>query len=72
MAKTLGMKSIALTGSRGDLRELADVAVCVPSETTAHIQETHLAIEHVICHLVERALFAQGIDGESSAELRAA
>jgi D-sedoheptulose 7-phosphate isomerase len=71
-AKTLGMKSIALTGSRGDLRELADVAVCVPSETTAHIQETHLAIEHVICHLVERALFAQGIDGESSAELRAA
>jgi phosphoheptose isomerase len=71
-ARMLGMKSIVLTGRGGDLRELADVAVCVPSETTAHIQETHLAIEHVICHLVERALFAHGIDGESTAKLRAA
>src|SRR5262249_272459 len=71
-AQMLGIKSIVLTGSRGDLRDLADVAICVPSETTAHIQETHLAIEHIICHLVERALFAQAIDEQSSAELRAA
>jgi len=71
-ARKFSIKSIVLTGNRGDLRELADVAICVPSITTAHIQETHLAIEHVICHLVERALFAQGIDDESTAELRAA
>jgi D-sedoheptulose 7-phosphate isomerase len=71
-ARMVGMKSIVLTGKRGELGELADVAICVPSETTAHIQETHLTIEHVICHLVERALFAHGTDSQSSAELRAA
>src|SRR5262245_10553453 len=53
MARRSLMKSVVLTGNRGPLRELADVAVCVPSDSTAHIQETHLAIEHVVCHLVE-------------------
>jgi phosphoheptose isomerase len=56
-ARALDIKTIVLTGNRGRLRELADVAVCVPSDSTAHIQETHLAIEHILCHLVERALF---------------
>lgn len=56
-ARKLDLKVLVLTGNRGRLRELADVAVCVPSDITAHIQETHLAIEHIICHLVERALF---------------
>lgn len=56
-ARSRGMKTIVLTGNRGRLRDLADIAVCVPSDRTAHIQETHLAIEHIICHLVERALF---------------
>lgn len=56
-AKARSLKTIVLTGSRGPLRELADVAVSVPSQSTQHIQETHLAIEHLICHLVERALF---------------
>jgi D-sedoheptulose 7-phosphate isomerase len=56
-ARSLDIKTLVLTGNRGRLRELADVAVCVPSATTAHIQETHLAVEHIICHLVERELF---------------
>jgi D-sedoheptulose 7-phosphate isomerase len=71
-AQSLSVKAIVLTGSRGSLRDLADVAVCVPAETTAHIQEAHLAIEHIICHLVERALFASGIDSQSSETRRAA
>jgi phosphoheptose isomerase len=54
-ARSLKMKTIALTGNRGRLRDLADVAVSVPSDRTAHIQETHLAIEHIVCHLVVRA-----------------
>jgi D-sedoheptulose 7-phosphate isomerase len=57
-ACSLNIKTLVLTGNRGRLRDLADIAICVPSETTAHIQETHLAIEHIICHLVERALFS--------------
>jgi len=56
-ARSRALKTVVLTGSRGPLRDLADVAVSAPSESTQHIQETHLAIEHLICHLVERALF---------------
>jgi D-sedoheptulose 7-phosphate isomerase len=41
------------------LLQWADVAICVPSDNTQHIQETHLAIEHIVCHLVERALFGE-------------
>ena len=44
---------------RMPLLQYADVAICVPSENTQHIQEAHLAIEHIICHLVERALFGE-------------
>jgi D-sedoheptulose 7-phosphate isomerase len=57
VARKAGLHSIVLTGNRGSLSELADVAICVPSDNTQHIQETHLAIEHLVCHFVERALF---------------
>ncbi len=58
-AKALKAKTIVLCGNRGRLRDMADIAICVPSDSTQHIQETHLAIEHLVCHFVERALFAQ-------------
>lgn len=58
-ARKLNAKTIVLTGNRGRLREMADIAICVPSDSTQHIQETHLAIEHLVCHFVERALFGQ-------------
>jgi D-sedoheptulose 7-phosphate isomerase len=52
---------------RAPLVQLADVAICIPSENTQHIQEAHLAVEHIICHLVERALFGDhGIDRGAS------
>jgi D-sedoheptulose 7-phosphate isomerase len=42
----------------GKLRALVDDAMVVPSDVTSHIQEIHLAIEHVIVELVERQLGA--------------
>lgn len=56
-ARAAGMHVVVLMGGSGPLADLADVAVKVPSQSTQHIQECHLAIEHVICHLVERRLF---------------
>ena len=53
-ARRVGMSVVTLTGNRGVLPEQADVAIAVPESVTAHIQEVHLAIEHIICHLVER------------------
>ena len=55
-ARAAGMSVIALTGSRGSLQTLADVAVAVPETVTAHIQEVHLAVEHILCHLIERGI----------------
>jgi D-glycero-D-manno-heptose 1,7-bisphosphate phosphatase len=61
-ARDAGMATVALTGGRGGkLSEIAEVAVRVPSTRTALVQEGHLAIEHVITELVERALFP-GVD----------
>jgi len=56
-AHAAGLRTLALTGERGDLSALADVAISVPSTDTQHIQEAHLAIEHIICELVEREMF---------------
>ena len=54
-ARRIGMSVVTLTGDRGVLAAQADVAISVPEPVTAHLQEVHLATEHVICHLVERA-----------------
>ena len=51
------VRVISLSGSKGRLKELADVSISVPSSRTSHIQEAHLAIEHIICDLVEHILF---------------
>src|SRR2546422_10375369 len=56
-ARAAGLRSVVLTGAQGHLAGLADVAISVPSTNTQHIQEAHLAIEHLICWLVERDLF---------------
>jgi len=45
---------------RVPLLRMVDVAICVPSDNTQHIQEAHIAIEHVICFLVERARSGTG------------
>jgi D-sedoheptulose 7-phosphate isomerase len=53
---------VALTGSAGGrLRDHADVLLNVPSDTTAHIQEMHICLYHVLCHLVEDALAGSGL-----------
>ena len=56
-AKLKGVKVIALLGKGGGaLSSLADCALIVPSDETSHIQELHLAVEHIVCAMVENAL----------------
>lgn len=62
-ARAAGLRTIALTGAGGRLSAIVDVAIAVPSADTQHIQEAHLAIEHLICGLVERDLFGPGASG---------
>jgi phosphoheptose isomerase len=57
VARARGIAVIALVGETGRLAAAADVAIQVPSRDTLLIQQVHLAVEHLICELVERALF---------------
>ena len=53
-ARGRGVSSAALLGRDGGaLLGLVDLALVVPSDETGRIQEMHLAIEHIICELVE-------------------
>lgn len=56
-ARSQGLATIVLTGAGGgEAGALADVAVRVPSDRTQHIQETHLAVGHILCALVEQRI----------------
>ena len=56
-AAGMGLTVLALTGrSGGKLAPLADVAIRIPSDVTAHIQEAHLATEQLLALLVERSI----------------
>ena len=56
-ARKGNIRTIALTGNGGRLAAMTDVAIAVPSGDTQYIQETHLAVEHILCELVESILF---------------
>ena len=57
-AHSKGVVVIALTGKNGGkLKGMADLAIAVPSDNTPRIQEAHITIGHIICHLVEKELF---------------
>ena len=56
-ARARGVAVIAFLGrGGGQLKELADIALVIPSDNTARIQEIHLAVEHLICEMVEEQL----------------
>ena len=58
MAHSKGVTVIGLTGATGGkLKDMADLTIMVPSDDTARIQEAHITIGHIICHLVEEGLF---------------
>lgn len=56
-ARGRGMGCVALLGRDGGaLQGLVDLALVIPSQETGRIQELHLAVEHIICELVESEL----------------
>ncbi len=61
-AKEMGLRTVAFTGGTkrlgGDLAALCDLTLNVPSDSTPHIQETHLWLEHIVCEIVEQEMFS--------------
>ena len=57
-AHSRGMINIGFTGNGGGvMQSLCDHLIEIPSLDTPKIQEGHLVIGHIICGLVERAIF---------------
>ncbi|HET8962932.1 MAG TPA: D-sedoheptulose 7-phosphate isomerase [Chitinophagales bacterium] len=53
-----GMIIVAMTGeSGGKMKDNCDFLLNVPSSDTPRIQESHIMLGHIICELVEDALF---------------
>lgn len=57
-ARARGLTSVGFTGNGGGpMLALCDHVIEVPSADTTRIQEGHLVLGHILCGLVERALF---------------
>jgi D-sedoheptulose 7-phosphate isomerase len=57
-ARAKGIITVGFTGETGgDMKDLSDYLINVPSNVTPRIQEAHMLIGHIICELVEAAIF---------------
>lgn len=55
-ARAVGMSVVALLAKGGGrLRDRVDLALVVPTESTARAQEMHITIGHIVCEIVDRA-----------------
>ena len=53
-AKSLGCKTVALLGKDGgQIKNIVDLPLIIPSGNTARIQEAHILIGHIICEIVD-------------------
>ena len=68
VARRQGAVTVGLTGgSGGKLCAAVDQCIVVPADQTPHIQQAHITIGHIVCDLVEQALFAPATaDGEQT------
>lgn len=57
-ARKKNVTTVALTGEGGGkLKDKVDFLLNVPSQSTPRIQESHIAIGHILCAIVEKELF---------------
>ena len=62
-AKKMNITTVGFSGNNGGLmRSLCDHNIIIPSSVTANIQESHLALEHIFCMLVECFTFGSDFD----------
>ncbi|TKI68166.1 D-sedoheptulose 7-phosphate isomerase [Sulfurimonas crateris] len=63
VAKQKGIKTVALVGrDGGEMAKMADIALVVPSDSTPRIQESHILIGHIICDIIEKEIFGDGVN----------
>jgi D-sedoheptulose 7-phosphate isomerase len=59
-AKAKGMVTVGLTGRFGKMmQEVSTYCLCVPSDQTPRIQESHILIGHIVSQVTELEMFAK-------------
>jgi D-sedoheptulose 7-phosphate isomerase len=62
VAKEKGITTVALVGrDGGKMAQMADIALIVPSDSTPRIQESHILIGHILCDIIEKEVFGEGV-----------
>jgi D-sedoheptulose 7-phosphate isomerase len=62
-----GVFTIGLLGETGgELLPLVNLPILVPSDSTQHVQESHITIGHILCELVEDTLYGTADSGYES------
>jgi phosphoheptose isomerase len=59
VARALDLRTIALSGESGTLKELAEITIGVPGGETARIQELHIVVYHALSAALEAELFGE-------------
>ena len=61
-AKQKNIMTVALVGrDGGKMAKIADYAIIVPSDSTPRIQESHILIGHILCDIIEKEIFGNGV-----------
>ena len=59
-AKALNIKTVGLLGKTGgELKNIVDLSIVVPAETSDRVQEMHIKLIHTVIECVERRLFPE-------------
>ncbi|MGI3903296.1 MAG: D-sedoheptulose-7-phosphate isomerase [Janthinobacterium lividum] len=61
-ARAMGITTVGLTGAGGgQLRDVCDILIRVPSERTYMIQQVHITIGHILCLQAEADIFGAAV-----------
>jgi len=61
-AREKNIFTVALVGKDGgEMAKKADIALIVPSNSTPRIQESHILIGHILCDIIEKEIFGDGV-----------
>jgi D-sedoheptulose 7-phosphate isomerase len=60
VARDQKLVTVGLTGrTGGNLPSAVDHCICIPNDQTPRVQEAHILTGHILCELIEEALFEQ-------------
>lgn len=61
-AKKKNIYTVAFVGrDGGKMAQIADASIIVPSVSTPRIQESHILIGHILCDIIEKEIFGNGV-----------